>query len=280
MLNTKYVCNGDVRIAYEVHDAESPIAPWVVLVHGRGFDRSGWEPLLRPLTDHFKVLLLDNRGIGESDVPEPPYSVSAMAGDVTAVLDEIGIRHAHVIGASLGGMIAQEIAVEHPERVERLVLIATSPGGEAACPIPEPTQRLIEEMSELDHETFVRRAIENSLCEQTVRLQPHLVERLIARQLESPQRDQGFEGQAAAAQAFTVVDRLGDLRAPTLVLHGDDDHIVDPRDAETLIGKIPNAWLIRFPRCGHLIFWEQPEEVVSILVDFLKPHQSDDSRYL
>ena len=120
---TMYADNDGVRIAWEVHGPLEPVEepPTLVLVHGLGYARAGWGVLPDLLARHVRVVMLDNRGIGASDVPPGPYAAAEMAGDVVAVLDAAGLRRAHVLGASLGGMVAQEIALAHPDRVQRLV---------------------------------------------------------------------------------------------------------------------------------------------------------------
>src|SRR5438067_11163400 len=110
--------NGDVRIAYEARGNGEP----VLLVHGLAYDRRGWGPLPRLLEEDFRVLLVDNRGVGESDAPPGPYTVEQLAEDAVAVLDAAGLEQAHILGVSLGGFVAQEIALSRPERVDKLVL--------------------------------------------------------------------------------------------------------------------------------------------------------------
>src|SRR5213076_2682339 len=110
--------NGDVRIAYEVRGTGEPL----LLIHGLGYDRFGWGPLPDLLAEDFSVVLLDNRGVGGSDAPEGPYSVSQLADDAIAVLDAEGIERTHVFGVSLGGYIAQELALTQPHRLKKLVL--------------------------------------------------------------------------------------------------------------------------------------------------------------
>ena len=114
-------------------------------IQGLGYARWGWEPVARAARAHFDVVLFDNRGIGESDVPPGPYTAAELAEDALAVLDEAGVERAHVVGTSLGGMVAQELALARPERVDRLVLACTTPGGARAYPMPERTVRLIAE---------------------------------------------------------------------------------------------------------------------------------------
>ena len=121
-----------MRIAWESKGAGEP----VLLIHGLGYARWGWEPVAEPLAQRFRLLLFDNRGIGESEIPPGPYTARAMAEDAVSVLDEAGVDSAHVVGTSLGGMVAQELALGWPDRVDRLVLACTTPGGPDAWAAP------------------------------------------------------------------------------------------------------------------------------------------------
>jgi len=114
-----------VRIAWERHGSGPPL----LLIQGLGYARWGWEPVVDGLARSFELLLFDNRGIGESDAPPGPYTVVELADDAAQVLDEAGVERAHVLGTSLGGMVAQELALGRPQRVEKLVLVCTTPGG-------------------------------------------------------------------------------------------------------------------------------------------------------
>src|SRR5205814_6195516 len=114
----------DLNIRWESQGSGAP----VLLLQGLGYTREGWGPLRERLAHRFRVLSYDNRGIGESEIPPGPYTVDELAGDALQVLDEAGVQRAHVIGASLGGMVAQLVAAEHPDRVHRLVLVGTTPG--------------------------------------------------------------------------------------------------------------------------------------------------------
>src|SRR2546426_8677338 len=159
----RFASTGAVRIGYELHDRAGTDRPWVCLIHGLGYGRWGWEPVVEPLADRFRVVAFDNRGIGASDVPAGPYSASQMASDVVAVLDDAGIERSHIVATSLGGMIAQELAIGSPARVDRLVLVSTTPGGADSYPMPEATIRLIAEMPGLPLEESLRRGVVNAL---------------------------------------------------------------------------------------------------------------------
>jgi 3-oxoadipate enol-lactonase len=255
-----------VRIAYEVAGSGPPL----VLAHGLGYARWGWEPVAPALAEEFTVLTFDNRGIGASDVPKGPYSVRAMAGDVVAVLDAAGIDRAHLVGTSLGGMAAQEVAIRWPDRVNRLVLACTTPGGDKAFPLPGRTVRLLAEAATLAPEVALRRFVENALADRTVTERPDLVQRIYEKRLEFPPDPSGWQAQAAAGAAHDAFSRLQEIRAPTLILHGTDDGVVDQRNAAILERAIPNARLVLFPGGGHLFFWEEPERFAETVRDFLR----------
>jgi pimeloyl-ACP methyl ester carboxylesterase len=122
----RYARSDGLRIAYDLRGAMHRRRPWLVLIQGMGLDRSGWEPVLRKLGRRFRLALIDNRGTGRSDRPSGSFTVADMADDVVAVLDSAGIDRAHVLGASLGGMVAQELAITCPKRVDALVAQATA----------------------------------------------------------------------------------------------------------------------------------------------------------
>jgi 3-oxoadipate enol-lactonase len=249
-----------VNIKWESSGAGSPL----LLIQGLGYGRWGWEPIVPGLSAQHRVVFFDNRGIGESDKPEGPYTAAKMAGDALQVLDEAGIERAHVLGASLGGMIAQELAVAAPERVDKLVLCCTTPGGPNAVPMPEVTMRLFAEAPSLSPEVALRRFIENALGENPPAA---LVEELFTRRVANPPNQAGWQAQAAAGMGFQGVDV--EITAPALILTGTADNVVDYRNAKLLAARIPDARVELIEGCGHLFFWEQPDESVRLINDFL-----------
>jgi 3-oxoadipate enol-lactonase len=214
-------------------------------------------------------VLVDNRGSGRSDLPSGSFGVADMAGDILSVLDDAGIRRAHVMGVSLGGMVAQELAVDHPERVGDLILVSTTPGWPFAYPMPAVSAALIARTSSLTREVAARRHAENALSARTVLDHPEVAGRLVALQGTRPAEPRALAAQAAAGAGYTGRLRQTRIRARTLVLHGSADTVVDPGNGKLLADRIPGAQLVIFPKLGHLLFWEEPDGFVDAVTSFL-----------
>lgn len=259
---TAFAESSGARIAYETLGDGPPL----LLLQGLGYARRGWGPVVEPLAERFRVTFYDNRGIGESDKPEGPYTARQLADDAAAVLDALGVAEAHVVGASLGGMAAQELALAYPERVDRLVLACTTPGGAGAHPMPERTVALFAEAPALAPEVALRRFVANSLAPSAPE---ELVDEIYRWRLANPPDPQGWQAQAAAGTTYDGSNRAREIAAPTLVLHGTEDNVVDPRNAALLGELIPGARVELLEGCGHLCFWEQPERFVRLVAEFL-----------
>lgn len=249
-----------IHLASEERGSGFPL----LLVMGLGYGRWGWDPIVPALAEVNRVVRYDNRGIGESDKPAGPYTVAELAKDAVQVLDERGIDRAHVVGASLGGMVAQELALSHPDRVEKLALLCTTSGGKDAYPMPAATVALFAEAATLAPEVALRRFVENAVSARGA-----LVDELVERRRANPPDPAGWQAQAAAGATFDASRRVGLIDRQTLVLTGDDDNVIDWRSSELLAERIPDARLQVFPGAGHLFFWERPAEVAGALTEFL-----------
>jgi 3-oxoadipate enol-lactonase len=254
-----------VRIAYEVRGAGEPL----VLVHGLAYDRAGWGRLPDLLAERFRLVLLDNRGVGESDAPAGPYTVAQMAADVVAVLDDAGIGRTNLFGVSLGGYIAQELTLGHPERVAKLILASTAPGGPQAIPMPQSTQEVFARYPTMEREAGLRMFVENSLGERGVRELPELVEEIFRYRLEHAPSVEAWVAQATAGATYESYERVGSIGAPTLVIAGGADVVVDPRNAVLLGELIAGARVEIVPDRGHLLVWEDSQRVAELVTEFL-----------
>jgi 3-oxoadipate enol-lactonase len=248
-----------IRIASEARGDGFP----VLLVMGQGYARWAWEPVAEPLSRRYRVVSFDPRGVGGSDKPAGPYSVEELTADALRVLDEHGIERAHVVGASLGGMVAQELAISHPARVEKLALLCTSSGFGKPVPMLQSLVGVYQAAAGLEPEAALRVFVENAVSERSA------ADELVRRRLENPIEPAMRDAQGAAALAFDSWERLDRITAPTLVATGDADNVVDWRSSEALAGRIPNARLAVLPGAGHMFWWDDPAATVALLEEFL-----------
>ncbi len=268
---TRFARSGQLHIAYQIHRGGLlRRRPWLLMIQGLGFDRTGWNPVIGMLRKHFRLILMDNRGSGASDRDGRLFAVSDLARDAVAVLDAAGIARAHVLGVSLGGMVAQEVAIGFPDRVDRLVLACTTPGWPSGYPMPTPSLRLMARTRSLPPEIAVRRHVENALSKKTVTNEPALVERLVQHTLAHRGDPDGWSALNRAGARYFGGRRQTRIRARTLVLQGSDDTVVDPRNGTLLAQRIPGAELVLLPDLGHLFFWERPRALTDSVIRFLK----------
>ena len=257
--------NGDVRIYYEIAGDDGP---WILMIMGLGYGAWGWEPLVPLLADGNRVITFDNRGIRHSDHPPGPYNTKVMAEDARAVLDAAEVPSAHVIGTSLGGYIAQELAFAHPDRVDKLVLACTARHGVNPYPTPPVTVDLLARAAGMDPDTRLRRFVENAFSRDFVETRPEIIEHVLELRKTTNQPFEAWQAQSAAGATFDPGERLASIKAPTLVMTGDQDNVVDSRNSNALADAIPDARVVQM-RGGHLFFWENPERFVGEVRRFL-----------
>ena len=261
------VTRDGVTIDYAVDG--DPDGPTVLLLEGLGYGRWMWRWLAEALADDYEVLRPDNRGTGDSDVPEGPYSAAEMAADAAAVLDDRGVDAAHVCGASMGGMIAQELALAD-DRVASLTLLCTSPGGDEAAPTPpEVQEHIFSAPEDAGPRERVRYLMEPAVSDGFYEREPELVDRIVDWRLAGDATPTGREAQAAAVAGFDASDRLGDLSVPTLILHGTADRVLPVENADLLAELLPHAEVELFEGGPHLFFVEERERVNDRIGSFL-----------
>jgi pimeloyl-ACP methyl ester carboxylesterase len=244
----------------------------VVLVMGFGGDHLAWGFQFQALAAKYRVVAFDNRGAGQSDAPDLPYSMAMMAADTAGLMDALGIERAHVVGVSMGGMIAQQLALDHPARVRSLHLGCTMARPDAYM------RALLESWREmrrsLEREAMLRAVGLWLFSPSTYRQRPDFVELIYQNALANPfpQTLTGFIRQGDAIATHDTTARLGALACPTLVTVAEDDILVPPRFSRELAGLIPGATLRVLPGAGHAYFWEEPEHFNGLCLEFIARH--------
>jgi len=269
-----YADNAGVSLRYEVDAPDDGRAAAdreaVALVEGLGYGRWMWRWQRDRLVDEgYRVVLPDNRGTGDSDVPEGPYTVEQMAGDLEAVLADAGVDRAHVVGASMGGMIAQQYALDY-DRAESLALLCTSPGGDEAVETPPETrQRMFDVPDDADEREAIRYKMRPAMTDAFWDANPDLVADIVDWRLESDAPDRAREAQAAGVAAFDASGRLGEIELPAFVAHGTADRVLPVENADLLHRDLPDSRFALFEDGPHLFFIERAEDVNDRLAAFL-----------
>jgi pimeloyl-ACP methyl ester carboxylesterase len=262
----KALVNG-IRIYYDVYGQGEPI----LLIMGLGGSALAWQSQIPTLSQRLRVIAYDNRDAGRSDKMEAEYSMADMADDAAALLGHLDIASAHVYGVSMGGMIAQELALRHPGRVRTLVLGCTSPCL-LAIPPSEKAVRDIMEAAELP----VREAFERSMWTgySDAYLAAHKDHLWLRAQVEAGLTPplEALRRHYAVVGGFDARERVGQIRAPTLVMTGDQDPLVPPENSRFLAEHIPGAETIVFPGGRHAFNVEFEEESNSAVLDFVRRH--------
>ncbi len=254
------------RISYRV----SGSGPTALFLSGIGQRAVDWnDRFLATMGERFRVVAPDNRGTGHSDAPEGEYTLDLLADDAVAVLDALDCARAHVIGHSMGGMIAQLVAARHPHRVERLVLVCTHAGGPTVVPpTPQAMAALIPART-LPPAEIVRYAMTTISSPGFAARDPAAIAQLVANAEATPTPQMTWVRQM---QAILVSDRTGllpKITVPTLVIHGADDSLIPPANGRAIATLIPGAGYAEIVECGHMPMWERPLQLAQIVGDFL-----------
>jgi len=262
----KIQANG-IQLYYESHGSGEPL----VLIAGLGADVFLWFRQTPVLSQSFQVIVFDNRGAGQSDKPLEPYSIRLFADDTAGLLQGLGIRRAHVLGGSLGGLIAQEFALAYPEMLHRLVLVSTTFGGpHSVKPSLLNMIPMLLTMRRTGHpEADVRRGFQMFTTSQWYQTHPDLVDQYVAWRVAHPQPPDAYKRQQGAVRPYNAEDRLAQITAPTLILHGRYDRLVPVKNAHLLAGKIPGAKLAIL-EAGHACMIEQDQQFNDTVTSFLK----------
>ena len=256
----------DAKIYYETHGSGTPLT----LVMGLGGTSQWWFPQTPVFAQHYNVVVLDNRGVGRTETTHPDFTTRDMAADVIAVLDAAGIEKTHLCGISMGGMIAQYVVLDHGDRIDRLILSCTLPGGmESVQPAPEVAEALT--LAEDDGDLLQAFQATASILFPPEYLAEHMTELMMMfaeQQILPPSKD-ALAAQLGAVMKHDTFDRLGEIANRTLILHGDADVLVPPQNSELLAQGIQHSTLKVFPGNGHALNIQSKDEFNRTILDFL-----------
>jgi pimeloyl-ACP methyl ester carboxylesterase len=260
----------NIELAYEFQGSGPPL----VLISGVGYGAWFWHKIVPGLAEHYQVITFDNRGAGRSDKPIGPYTVSMMAADTADLLDALGIKHAYVLGHSLGGFIAQELIVTRPDLVSKLILASTNYGGQQVLPItPEAMEVLTNRQG--DPIELVKRGISIACAPGFMEKHLEIMQELINYRFTNPVPPAQYQAQVAAGAGMAtltekqVTQRMASILVPTLILFGEFDMVVPPGNADLMAAKIANAQVKIIPATGHVFPIEAPETTVNAILAFL-----------
>jgi pimeloyl-ACP methyl ester carboxylesterase len=260
---------GDIQISYEIHGEGHPL----LMICGIGYCAWFWRDIVPELAEYYQVIVFDNRGAGDSDKPEGPYSINMMANDTAGLMDALSISSAYVVGHSLGGFIAQELIVTRPELVSKLVLASTNHGGMKVIPI---TPEAMEVLTKRDGDPveLVRRGIEVACAPGFLEENSQITQDLIEYRFTNPVPPLQYQAQVTAGVGMSalndqqVAERTAAIKVPTLILFGEHDRVVPPGNADLLAEKISGAEVKIIPGTGHMFPIENPRATVSALREF------------
>jgi 3-oxoadipate enol-lactonase len=248
----------------------------LLLIMGLGGTKEAWRLQTRAFKRHYQVITFDNRGMGWPPGEQGAFTVEVMAGDTIALLDHLGVASAHILGYSLGGLVAQEIAIRHPERVRKLILTSTvAPGAEmdpSLSSIPKAlglgTGDTPPDLEGVDLNTVLPLVMELSFNRWYYRIMIRFLARRLGMHMQV-----GLDGMAAqlvAAASANTLERLDSIQAPTLVLTGAGDRLVDPSASRVLASRIPHAKLVMVEGGSHAFAIEMRRRFNREVLNFLR----------
>ena len=256
-----------IKIYYEEQGRGEPL----LLINGLAFPMDLWFAQIEELSKDFRVIALDNRGIGRSDKPDEVYSMELMASDAVGLLRSLGIQKANVAGLSMGGFISQEIALSYPEMVNRLILVATGMGGPRSLALGKPFwDRVASAIAGKKPWEVYRIDLTLMTAPDFVEQHPEILDKAVELRMENPQPLHAFVRQYTAAGFFDSNQRVHKIDQPTLIVLGRNDPIFPIALAEDFRQKMPRAKLVIYENCGHAIHLEKADQLSRDIREFFK----------
>jgi pimeloyl-ACP methyl ester carboxylesterase len=266
---SKVDVNG-ISIGYGVDGHGEPL----ILLMGVSGGRKHWFFQARAFKKHYRIITIDNRGVGDSDKPTESYDIKTMADDTIGVMNHLGIDKAHILGTSLGGLIAQEIAINYPERVKKLILGSTNPGGSEMEEANREMQIVLglgegfsrEDLGSIDVVKFMHNIVGLSFNKRLFRMIFVQLSGIYAKSIGV----EGIMGQLGAPIGHDTLDRLHMIEAPTLVITGTGDRVIPPRCSDMIASRMTNARLVKIEGGSHAVHMEMSRRFNKEVLNFLR----------
>lgn len=251
-----------IRLYYETYGEGYPI----IAISGKDSNMDWWHPAIKAaLSANNRLVMLDNRGAGRSEVPTDSYGISDMAKDVVELMDALGIGQAHILGQSMGGMIAQEIAIEYPQRVAKLILVSTTCGVTRVRPSFKMLRWMFRKPAAFSSQDTLNMLYSKSYIRENADKMAELVERMSS----FPPSEGTMAAHKAASRKFDSLARLSRIVSPTLIIHGRQDWVFRPPHAELLNRHIADSKLLMYANAGHGVLSQEHHKVMEEIRRFI-----------
>ena len=265
----KVQANG-IGLYYEIHGDGKPL----VLISGLGYPLWQWHKMVPFLAEQFKVITFDNRGVGQSDKPAGPYTARMLAADTVGLLDALGIEKAIIAGHSMGGFIAQALALDFPQRVDKLVLCSTNFGGPHHVPVTPEAMKVLTDVTS-DALTRFKNGLGVSTAPGWAEANPEIFEEWVKWRIANPIEPAPYQSQLAIGlallpEAAAFENKLPNISVPTLILFGAHDKVVPPANADLLAKQLAGSVIRILPDAGHFFPIEVPESASHAIIEFAK----------
>jgi 3-oxoadipate enol-lactonase len=263
----KVTANG-IEIYYESHGQGQPL----VLISGIGYTIWQWNRMLPYLADRFQVITFDNRGVGQTDKPDGPYTAHMLAADTVGLLDALEIDKAIVMGHSMGGFIAQAMALEFPHKIDKLILASTNFGGPRQVPVTAEAMKVLTDVSS-DPVTRFRNGLYISTAPGWAEKNPQMIQEWVEWRTANPIEPAAYQAQLAVGlgllqEEAAFENQLHRIQVPTMIVFGQYDMVVPPENAALLAEKIPGSKVVILPNAGHFFPIEVPGAAAQAVIDF------------
>jgi pimeloyl-ACP methyl ester carboxylesterase len=258
----------NIELYYEIHGAGQPL----VLISGLGYPLWQWHKMVPFLVEHFQVITFDNRGVGQSDKLTGPYTAQMLAADTAGLLDALGIEKAIIAGHSMGGFIAQAMALDFPQKVAKLILCSTNFGGPHHVPVTPEAMKVLTDVTS-DALTRFKNGLAVSTAPDWSEKNPEMIEEWVKWRVANPIDPAPYQAQMAIGfglmpEAAAFENKLSRLNVPTLILFGAHDKVVPPENASLLAEKISGSKIVILPNAGHFFPIEVAEAASRTITDF------------